>query len=154
LAGAIVVAAALPTVAGADSFDPITLSIKVAASGHLRSRLPITVGVTADPGVLDARTAPLRVLVKLAPECGGSFQYTPGVTLLNRRLSPQPATGRAYTASVTGAGTPLTRGVQTVCVWLAEEGDGRVFASDQSNQVDVLRALPAKPKKRKRSHRR
>jgi hypothetical protein len=140
LAGALAIAAAIPALAGADSFTPVSLSIRVAASAHVGSRLPITVGVTADPGVLDTRTAPLRVLGKLAPECGATFATTPGTVLINRRLSPQPATGRPYVASATGSGRPRRRGVQTVCVWLAEEGDGRVFASDQSDQVDVLRA--------------
>jgi hypothetical protein len=30
--------------------------------------------------------------------------------------------------------------LQTVCVWLEEEGDSRVFASDQFSEVDVSKA--------------
>ena len=145
--------AAAPVFAGADSFMPIQLNIAVASTGRAASKLPITVGVVADPGVLDVRTAPLRVEVKLAAECGGTFPTTPGVTLLNKRLNPQPATGKAYSGSVSGAGTPVATGEETVCVWLAEEGDQRAFASDQSNQVDVLRALKKKPKRKARHHR-
>ena len=148
---ACVAATVVPAVAIADSFQPVGLTIKVAATGHLRSKLPVTITVTADAGVLDARTAPLRMLVKLAPECGGTFRYTTGPVLLNRRMNPQPATGRPYTATVKGEGTPTSRGLQTVCVWLAEEGDGRQFATDTSNQVDVLRAL--KPKRKGTHHR-
>lgn len=126
-------------VAVADSFNPVVLTTTIASRARLHKSLPIKVTVTADPGVLDTRTAPLRIEVKLASECGGVFQYTPGVTLLNKQLNPQPATGRAYSATARGSGKPNQIGEQTVCEWLAEEGDGRVFASDQSIQVDVKR---------------
>jgi hypothetical protein len=75
--------------------------------------------------------------VKLASECGGTYQYTSGAVLLDKPLSPQPSTGRAYSAVARGAGKPLAYGVQTVCAWLDEEGDNRTFASDQSLQVNV-----------------
>ena len=151
---ACVAATVVPTLAAADSFEPVRLAITVAATGHVRSQLPVSVTVSADAGVLDARTAPLRMLVKLAPECGGTFQYTTGPVLLDKRLNPQPATGRAYTATVKGAGKPTATGVQTVCVWLAEEGDGRVFATDDSLTVDVLKALKPTHRKRKGTHHR
>jgi hypothetical protein len=130
--------AALPAAtAGGDSFTPVRLSIRVAPVARLHAPLRIAVSVSADPGALDDRSAPLRVRVKLASECGGTYAYTPGVVLLDRRLQPQPATGHAYTATALGAGRPSSYGMKSVCAWLEEEGDDRVFASDQSLQVNV-----------------
>jgi hypothetical protein len=130
---------ALPaTLAGADSFDPVTLNVTIARTARLHHKLTVRVTVTADPGVLDTRTAPLRVAVKLASECA-TYQYTMGTVLLNRALNPQPATGHAYRATARGTGRPASVGKKTVCVWLLESGDGRVFASDQSDTVTVKR---------------
>ena len=67
--------------------------------------------------------APIRIQVKLAPECGGTYQYTAGPVLLDKQLSPQPATGHAYSAVARGSGKPSAYGVQTVCAWL-ERGQG------------------------------
>jgi hypothetical protein len=135
-------------VAGADSFTPVVLSITVASTAHLHQALAIKITVTADPGALDTRTAAMRLEVKLAPECGGTYRYTPGVILLNQQLKPQPDIGRAYSATAHGSGKPSALGLQTVCVWLQEAGDQRVFASDQSNQVDVLKAKKLTKKKK------
>ena len=121
----------------ADSFTPVRLTISVAPVARLHEPLAVTVSVSADPGALDTRAGPLRVQVKLAAECGGTFQYTDGPVLLDKRLSPQPATGHSYTASARGSGRPSVYGTETVCVWINEEGDARTFASDQSTQVDV-----------------
>ena len=107
---------------------------------RLHAPLAVTVRVSADPSALDTRTAPLRVRVKLAGECGGTFQYTTGVVLLDKRLNPQPNTGRAYSAVARGSGKPMAYGTQVVCTWLEEEGDDRVFASDQSIQTNVSKA--------------
>ena len=123
-----------------DSFTPVTLSISVTPVARARAPLHIAVTVTADPGALDTRSAPLRVRVRLASECGGTFAYTSGPVLLDQRLRPQPATGHAYRAVARGSGRPTTYGSMTVCTWLQDEGDNRVFASDQSVQVNVSRA--------------
>jgi hypothetical protein len=96
--------------------------------------------VSADPGALDNRTGPLRVRVKLASECGGTYQYTSGPVLMDQRLAPQPTTLRAYAATATGHGKPTAYGQFTVCTWLEEEGDNRDFATDQSLQVNVSRS--------------
>jgi hypothetical protein len=133
-------ACAFGTLASADSFTPVRLAITINAIARLHIPLKVTVRVSADPGVLDNRTGPLRIRVKLASECGGTYQYTTGPTLLDERLSPQPSTGRAYVAVATGSGRPVGYGVQTVCTWLEEEGDQREFANDQSIQVDVSKA--------------
>jgi hypothetical protein len=125
------------TTAVADDITPVGLATRVAGTARLHRPLTVSVGVTADPSVLDTRTAPLRVRVKLAAECGGEFADTQGTVLLDKRLSPQPAYGHAYSGTVTGTGRPRAYGVQTVCVYLEEEGDDRQFATDTTLQVDV-----------------
>lgn len=132
--------------ARADSFNPVTLSIKVAPVARLHVALPITVTVTADPSVLDSATAPLRIRVKLATECGGTFATTPGDVLLDQQLNPQPTTGRAYHATARGSGKPTAYGQRTVCAFLEEEGDNRMFANDTADppSVNVARACSQK----------
>ncbi|MDQ6748772.1 MAG: hypothetical protein M3010_11795 [Candidatus Dormibacteraeota bacterium] len=129
---------ALPaSFAGADSFTPVTMSIAVTPLARLQAPLQVTVGIKADPGVLDTGEGPLRVEVKLAPVCGGDFQHTDGVTLINLALNPQPTTGKAYSGSVTNYGLPLAYGVQRVCAYLEDSTVGRVYANDESLAVNV-----------------
>lgn len=144
LAAAITATAIAAGTAGADSFTPVVLTVTVAPVARLHQPLKVTVAVSADAGVLDTRTAPLRIRVKLSTECGGEYTYTPGTPLLDRLLSPQPATGQPYTAAATGSGRPASYGVQTVCVFLEEEGDNRQFATDTSQTVDVSHACTAR----------
>ena len=132
--------AAISTAAAADSFTPVRLAVHITRVARLHKPLKIKVDVGADPSVLDNATGALRIRVKLAGECGGSFSSTKGVTLLDRRLNPQPVTGRPYAASATGSGKPARYGNQTVCAFLEESGDNRMFANDTSNQVNVSRA--------------
>ncbi len=140
-AALLAIAGAIPSaVASADSFTPVGLDVGVAPVARLHQQLAVTVHVTADPGVLDTRTAPLRVQVKLAHECGGNFQYTSGVVLLDKQLNPQPATGHAYSALVHGSGKPSGYGTGMVCAYLEEEGDDRVFADDGTISTDVSKA--------------
>jgi hypothetical protein len=127
-------------VAAADSFTPVRLDIGVAPVARLHQPLAVTVRVSADAGMLDDRTAPIRIEVKLAHECGGDFQYTSGVVLLNKRLSPQPATGHAYSVLEHGSGRPTAYGTQMVCTYLEEEGDDRMFANDESVTTEVSKA--------------
>jgi hypothetical protein len=127
--------------ATADSFTPVRLAITVASSAHVGTSLPISVTVSADAGVLDGAEGPLRIEVKLAGECGGDFATTPGTTLLNTQLKPQPTTGKAYTATAAGAGRPAATGTQTVCAFLEDSDIGRVYANDESEQVDVGSAV-------------
>jgi hypothetical protein len=129
---------ALPaSLAAADSFNPITMSISVTPVARLQAPLKVTVTVRADPGVLDTVEGPVRVEVKLAPECGGDFQHTPGVTLVNLALAPQPTTGKAYSGTVSDRGRPVTFGVQAVCAYLEDSTVGRVYANDESLVVNV-----------------
>jgi hypothetical protein len=141
LSATVIAVSVLPlAIARADSFTPVRLTVTGPPVARLDIPLMITVRVSADAGVLDVATAPLRVRVKLASECGGTFTTTDGVTLLDSRLVPQPNTGRAYAASARGAGTPTSFGVKTLCTYLEEEGDSRMFASATSTHVDVSRA--------------
>ncbi|MGZ4187711.1 MAG: hypothetical protein ACXVFQ_05580 [Solirubrobacteraceae bacterium] len=126
-------------VAGADSFTPVRLAIKIAPIARLHQPLKVSVDVSADPSVLDNATGPLRIRVKLAQECGGTFSSTPGVTLLDQQLRPQPSTGRPYDAAASGSGKPTRYGDQTVCAFLEETGNDRMFANDTSNEVNVSR---------------
>jgi hypothetical protein len=155
LAVAAAAAVAAP-LAVADSFTPVGLATHVAPVARLHKPLKVTVGVTADAGVLDSRFAPLRIEVKLASECGGTFQTTPGTRLLNKVLKPQPRTGQAYTVKAHGSGRPSSYGVMTACAYLEEEGDNRLFASDQSIQVNVSKRCTVAAAKydraRKRRH--
>jgi len=125
--------------AGADSFNPVRLAITIAPTARLARPLPIEVTVSADAGALDSATAPLRVRAKLAGECGGTFDTTPGPVLIDAQLNPQPATGHPYTATARGSGNPIAYGQKTVCAFLEEEGDNRMFANDTADppMVDV-----------------
>lgn len=130
------------TVAGAglgraDSITPVRLAVSVRSVARLRAPLPVSVSVSADANVLDTAIAPLRIRVRLATECGGTFATTPGTTLLDRRLRPQPAIGRPFVAVVRGSGKPRSFGVLTACTFLEEEGDHRQFATDTLQQVNV-----------------
>jgi hypothetical protein len=123
--------------ATADSFSPVRLSIRTASVARRGAPLTVTVAVSADPGVLDTRDGALRVGVKLASECGGDFPTTPGSTLLDTALHPQPATGRAYSATARGSGRPSAYGMMNVCVFVFDTSAGRVYANDESVSVSV-----------------
>jgi hypothetical protein len=140
-AATLAIAGGIPAgVAAADSFTPVRLDIGVAPVARLHQPLAVTVRVSADAGMLDDHSGPLRIEVKLARECGGDFEYTTGVVLLDKRLSPQPATGHAYSVLVRGSGRPSAYGTQMVCTYLEEEGDNRMFANDESGTTNVSKA--------------
>jgi hypothetical protein len=135
--GAAIVVLVLPTsLAAADSFTPITVSLSYTPVARLHAKFRVTARITADPGVLDIASQPVRIGVKLAAECGGDYEHTSGPAVLNKHLNPQPATGRAYSATISGWGRPSAYGVQTLCMSI-EDSVGRVYADDESDQVDV-----------------
>jgi hypothetical protein len=136
-----VLACALPAaLASADSFTPVRLGIAVTPVARLHKPLAITVHVSADAGALDSHSGPVRIQVKLAQECGGSYQYTPGVVLLDQQLSPQPATGRAYSAVAHGSGRPASYGAQTVCAFLDDNYEKLADDTTYAPQVTVSKA--------------
>jgi len=65
------------------------------------------------------------------------FQHTSGVTLMDRALTPQLTTGRAYQGTLTSSGRPSAYGAQTVCAYLEDSNVGRVCANDESGTVNV-----------------
>jgi hypothetical protein len=123
--------------AAADSFTPVRLDITLAPIARLHMPLPVTVKVSADAGVLDTATSPLRMRAKLASECGGSFETTSGVVLLDKVMSPQPSTGHAYQGTARGSGRPTAYRSGMVCAFLEEQGDGRVYANNTDNPPGV-----------------
>jgi hypothetical protein len=135
--GAVLALVAATAVASADSFTPVTMTIGVTPIARLGAPLPVKVAVKADPGVLDTADGPLRVKVKLADECGGNFETTTGVTLVNAPLRPQPTVGKAYSGGASGSGRPTAYGTRTVCTYLEDTGSGRVYANDESVSTDV-----------------
>jgi hypothetical protein len=123
--------------ATADSYAPIRMTTRVSAVARAHAPLKASVAISADSGVLDVAEGSLQVQVKLATECGGSFETTPGTTLVNAPLNPPPHNGQAYSGSVSGSGRPTDFGTQTLCVFLEDSDVGRVFAHDDSGHVDV-----------------
>lgn len=117
-AGAVVSLAATLLVAAsayADSITPIRMTTRVTLVARAHTPLKTTVAVSADPAVLDVAEGNLQVEVKLASgECGGSFQTTPGITLVNAPLNPPPRNGQGYSGSVSGSGRPTAFGTQTI----------------------------------------
>jgi hypothetical protein len=140
-------------VASADSFSPIRLGVKISPVARRHAKLPITIQVSADSGMLDLATSRLRIRAKLASECGGTYEFTPGVVLLDKPLSPQPVLGHAYSATFRGSGKPAAFGQQTVCVFLDESNDQRTFASDQSTLVDVSKLCTTRAHRYDKAHR-
>ncbi len=135
LVGALVLAVA-PALG--DSFTPVALTVSVPGSAGQGVALAVRVTVSADPGVLDTSEGPMRIGVKLATgDCGGSFETTTGATLLDAPLDPQPTSGKAYSATASGSGTPTATGQQTVCVFLEDADVHRVYANDESQLIDV-----------------
>ncbi|HKN93118.1 MAG TPA: hypothetical protein VJU60_02205 [Thermoleophilaceae bacterium] len=125
---ALVLFAALPAAAGA-SDEPVSLTVTAPAGVASGVGFPVHVQVASDPGALGAATAPLRVRVKAAGECGASFDSTPGTVLLDAPLGPsQSAAGTAVMQSF---------GTFTACAFLEQQGDDRLFAFDDSTSFAV-----------------
>jgi hypothetical protein len=118
--------------------EPVELTVE-ANPGLVASKQPFTVrvGVAAEAGGLDIAAQPLRLRVKLEPECGGSFAGTEGATLIDRQLSaPQP--GAAYSATLSARARLGAFGTETVCAFL-EDAQERQFATSTEEAVVVSR---------------
>lgn len=142
LAAACAVLVLPSSLAAADSFTPITVSLSFTPVARLHAKFRVTARVSADAGVLDIASEPVRIGVKLAAECSGDYEHTPGPAVLNKHLSPQPATGRTYSATISGWGRPTAYGSETLCMFI-EDSVGRVYANDESAQVDVSKPCTA-----------
>ena len=97
----------------------------------------MTVAVTADaePSTRRAPVAAREAQPRVRRDIGGNA----GDGADQPALSPQPPTGRPYSAVMPAPAGRRAYGVQTVCVWIEEQGDNRVFATSQAFTVNVLR---------------
>jgi hypothetical protein len=132
LAALLVVAAT----AGAALLEPVTITATTPEPQIVAGTpFKLEVEVEAEPGTLDIAALPLRVRVKLAPECGGSFIGTAGPAAFEQTL-PAPAAG-AYKQLVSGKTTAASAGPEVVCAFL-EDATERQFATDSEEEVTVL----------------
>jgi hypothetical protein len=125
----------------ADQLDPVRLSVAAPAIASLDRPVAVSVTVDADAGAFAQTAQDLRLRVRLAPgECASTFAGTSGPVLLDRDIGAVPTSVAAFHAVLTGAGRATAYGVQTVCAFLEEQGDNRLYAADNSMAVDVSRA--------------
>lgn len=129
LAVAVAGVALLPAAAARASDEPVSLSVSTPGTVASSIGFPVRVTVTSDPGALGAATAPLRVRVRAAVECGGTFDSTPGAVLLDQPLGPS--------GKVAGSALTHTFGTFTACAYLEQQGDDRLFAFDDSTTFAV-----------------
>jgi hypothetical protein len=138
--------------AGAAFGEPVSVTAgapEVVAAG---SPFRVEADVAAEPGALDIAAQPLRVRVRVAPECGGSFAGTEGPTVLDRVL-PAPAPGAAYQARVVDKAKLGDTGTETLCAFV-EDADERQFATDTEATLTVVGADCLAAKQRIQSLRR
>jgi hypothetical protein len=137
--GALTALLVVAATAGAALLEPVTITA-TAPEPQIAAGAPfkLEVAVEAEPGALDIAAQPLRVRVKLAPECGGSFIGTAGAAALEQAL-PAPTAGAAYKQLVTGKVTAASAGPEVVCAFL-EDATERQFATDTEEEVTVLAA--------------
>ena len=106
LAALLIVAAT----AGGALIEPVTITATapepLVAAG---TPFKLEVAVEAEAGALDIAARPLRVRVKLAPECGGSFIGTPGPAAFEatarRARPPAPPCKQTLVGKVTAPST-------------------------------------------------
>lgn len=125
--------------AGAALIEPVTITA-TAPEPRIAAGTPfkLEVAVEAEAGTLDLAARPLRVRVKLAPECGGSFAGTPGPAAYEATLAGPPA-GAALKQTLSGNVTVASPGTEVVCAFL-EDATERQFATDTEEEVTVLTA--------------
>jgi len=121
--------------AGAALLEPVTVTASAPETAIVRTPFKLEVAVEAEAETLAIAAQPLRVLVKLAPECGGSFAGTEGPAALEATL-PAPGAG-AYSQTVTGKVTAASAGTEVVCAFL-DDAQERQFATDTEEEVTVL----------------
>ena len=134
---------AQPAAAALD--EPVSVTAQAPQAVAARSAFPLTVDVAAEAGALDIAAQPLRLRVRFAPECGGSFAGTEGPTAIDRSLLA-PTPGASYTQSVTVKAKIGAVGPETVCAFL-EDSDERQFATDTEETLRVVPPCPAAKRK-------
>jgi hypothetical protein len=132
--------------------EPVVLTVSAPTAVALNSRFTVRVGVEADAGALDIAAQPLRLRVRLEPECGGSFAGTDGPTAIDSVL-PAPMPGAPYSATATGSIRLSSPGAETVCAFL-EDAQERQFATDTESKLVVGPACASAARKIARLRRR
>ena len=125
--------------AGGAQGDPVRINVAapkvVAANANLR----ISIKVAASRGAFDIAARPVRLRVRMAGECGGSYAGTVGPRVYDRKLSPQPTKQGAYSKSLRPSVRLHHVGVQTVCAFV-EDSQHRQFATSTDVTVRVKRS--------------
>jgi hypothetical protein len=139
LGSALAAGAALLLAAPASAqVEPVELSVEANPSLLASKQLfTVRVGVAAEAGALDIAAQPLRLRVKLEPECGGSFAGTEGPTVIDQQL-PAPQSGAAYSTALSARARVAAFGPQTVCAFL-EDAQERQLATSTEEAVVVSR---------------
>jgi hypothetical protein len=129
----------LAAVAGAALIEPVTITA-TAPEAQVEAGKPfkLEVAVEAEAAALDIAARPLKVRVKLAPECGGSFAGTAGPAAYEATLASPPA-GAALSQTLSAKVTAPSPGTEVVCAFL-EDATERQFATDTEEEVTVLPA--------------
>lgn len=125
--------------------EPVSVTAQAPEAVAAGTAFPLRVDVAAEPGALDIAAQPLRLRVRFAPECGGSFAGTEGPTAIDRVL-PGPAPGAAYAQSVSVRAKLGAPGPETVCAFL-EDADERQFATGTEETLTVVPPCPAARRK-------
>lgn len=143
---AVLVAALLGAQPAAAALDePVSVTAQAPEAVAAGTAFPLKVDVAAEAGALDIAAQPLRLRVRFAPECGGSFAGTEGPTAIDRAL-PAPTPGAPYAQSVSVKTKIGAVGPETVCAFL-EDNDERQFATDTEETLTVVSPCPAAKRK-------
>lgn len=137
--------------AAAELGEPVTLTPSAPEVVALNSPFRLEVEVKADAGALGIAVQPLRLRVRMAPECGGSFAGTEGPTAIDAEL-PSPAATRRYDVTRSARVTLSSRGSESVCAFL-EDSEGRQFATDVETTVSVAPGCTAATRRLAQSRR-
>jgi hypothetical protein len=126
-----------PALAAGSPLEPVRVTVSAPARVAIDPPIAVHVTVDADREAFAQTTHPVRVRVRLAGECASTFASTPGPVLLDRRLSLVPTSSAPHRETLQGSGRAHTYGVQTLCAFVEEEGDDRLYGAQDSSQVDV-----------------
>ncbi|HEX8752099.1 MAG TPA: alkaline phosphatase family protein [Solirubrobacterales bacterium] len=125
-----------PGPAAASFEEPVSVTAGAPGVVAAGASFPLTVDVTATAGALDIAAQPLRLRVRIAPECGGSFAGTEGPIAIDRTL-PAPTPGAPYSAHLSAPTRLGSTGTETICAFL-EDAQERQFATDTEETLTVV----------------
>lgn len=138
----LVAALALATSAApaAGQAEIVRLTVAIAPVTAAGAPIPVSVAVDADRGALSSRAGHLRLRVRYAAECAGTFAGTPGPVAIDARIPDPGAANATYHARLDGSAAVAALGSYSVCAYLEEEGTGRLFAQDSDSQFQATAA--------------